>query len=145
MTASLTSYIPTPDAPMYSAAKHGILGLMGAMKRNLAKLNIAISVVAPGITKTPLLRGALGLDSIEEWVRAMKRLGVAINTPDTVSLAAAYLINAGMKASGVALLIQENQIVEVESGIARTRNLRMGVEMLQLFKRGREAPLSSRI
>jgi NAD(P)-dependent dehydrogenase (short-subunit alcohol dehydrogenase family) len=145
MTASLAGYLASAGAPMYCAAKHGIVGLMRAMKPELMKLNIAISAIAPGITKTPLLRANRESHSIEEWVARMKRYGIAINTVDIVGLATAYLINAGMKAKGMALLIQENQIAELESGIARTRKLWMGEEMLRLFRSERDAPLFSRI
>src|SRR5271170_4673529 len=55
MTASLAGYLASAGAPLYSAAKHGIVGLMRALKNDLATVNIAISVVAPGITVTPIL------------------------------------------------------------------------------------------
>jgi NAD(P)-dependent dehydrogenase (short-subunit alcohol dehydrogenase family) len=50
MTASLAGYLASAGAPLYSAAKHGIVGLMRALKSGLATVNIAISVVALGIT-----------------------------------------------------------------------------------------------
>ena len=64
LTSSLVGYLASAGAPLYSAAKHGmrsglvstspcsltyagIIGLMRALKQETAKLNIAVSVVAP--------------------------------------------------------------------------------------------------
>lgn len=145
MTASLAGYLASAGAPMYSAAKHGIVGLMRAMKQELAKLNIAISTIAPGITMTPILRVNRDLSSIEEWAKQMKKHGVPINKAETIALAVGYLIDGGMKANGMGLLIQEDQIAELESGIARSRGSWMGENQLSLFRGGRNAPLFSRI
>ncbi|QIW99578.1 hypothetical protein AMS68_005096 [Peltaster fructicola] len=57
MTASLAGYLGSAGAPLYSAAKHGLIGLLRALKNDTAKLGIAISLVAPGITLTDLVAG----------------------------------------------------------------------------------------
>jgi NAD(P)-dependent dehydrogenase (short-subunit alcohol dehydrogenase family) len=115
------------------------------MKQELAKLNIAISVIAPGITMTPILRINRDLTSIQEWATQMKKHGVPINKAETIALAVCYLIDGGMRSNGKGLLIQEDEIAELESGIAKTRKLWMGERMLKLFRGGRDAPLFSRI
>jgi NAD(P)-dependent dehydrogenase (short-subunit alcohol dehydrogenase family) len=144
MTASLAGYLSSAGAPLYSAAKHGIVGLMRALKNDLATLDIAISVIAPGITKTPILsqeRKDLQPQNIEEWAAGMQKLGVPMNKAETIALAVADLIQKGMAGNGQGILIQADQMAEIEGGIARARSLWMGEEMLRLFRGGRNAPL----
>ncbi|PGH12433.1 hypothetical protein AJ79_04269 [Helicocarpus griseus UAMH5409] len=143
MTASLAGYLASAGAPVYSAAKHGIVGLMRALKNDLAKLNIAISVVAPAITLTPIISkpGLHNNTDPAEWAASMTKIGVPINKVESVALAVAHLVNIGMQANGQGLLVQGDRMVEVERGIAKTREIWMGREMLDLFRGGREAPL----
>ena len=144
MTASLAGYLASAGAPLYSAAKHGIVGLMRALKNDLAKVDIAISVVAPGITVTPILsqeRKDLEIPDIDKWVAGMLKLGVPINKPETIALAVAHLIHKGMASNGQGILIQADQMAEIEGGIAKARSHWMGEEMLRLFRDGRNAPL----
>ncbi|EEH36398.1 hypothetical protein PAAG_06816 [Paracoccidioides lutzii Pb01] len=141
MTASLAGYLATTDAPVYSAAKHGIVGLMRALKNDLAKHNIAISVVAPAITLTPIITSPSRRNNADpaEWAAAMAKSGVPINKPESVALSVAHLINLGMQANGQGLLVQKDRMVDVERGIAKTREIWMGKEMLDLFRGGRSA------
>jgi hypothetical protein len=46
-----------------------------------------------------------------------------------------------MAANGQGILIQADQMVEIEGGIAMSRSMWMGEEMLRLFRGGRNAPL----
>lgn len=117
---------------------------MRALKNDLATVSIAISVVAPGITVTPILsqeRKGLKSNGIEEWAAGMQKLGVPINRAETVALAVAHLIEQGMGSNGQGVLIQADRMAEIEGGIARSRNVWMGEEMLELFRSGRKAPL----
>ncbi|KAL1953935.1 hypothetical protein VTO42DRAFT_2013 [Malbranchea cinnamomea] len=143
MTASLAGYLASAGAPMYSAAKHGIVGLMRALKNDTATLNIATSVVAPGITVTPILANAERRKgtSPAEWAAQMAKIGVPINKPETVALAVAHLVSLGMQGNGQGILIQQDRMVDLEWGLAKSRETWMGKEMLDLFRGGRTAPL----
>ena len=144
MTASLAGYLASAGAGNYSAAKHGIVGLLRALKNDTGKRHIAISAVAPGMTVTPIIQQERQLGSetqIEEFVKKMKAAGVPWNTPHTIALAVAYLINLGIKSNGMGLLIQNDRVTDVEAGLAKTRDGWMGEEQLRLFKGGRTAPL----
>jgi len=142
MTASLAGYLASAGAPLYSAAKHGIVGLMRALKNDTATLGIAISVVAPGITVTPILTGARETgQSPEAWAKHMQKVGVPINSAESIALAVGHLVNLGIKGNGQGILIQADRMVDLEAGIAKTRNVWMGEEMLSLFRGGRTAPL----
>lgn len=144
MTASLAGYLASAGAPLYSAAKHGIVGLMRALKNDLATVDIAISVVAPGITVTPILsqeRIDIKAGGIDEWAAGMQKLGVPINKAETIALVVAHLIHKRMASNGQGILIQANRMAEIEGGIAKARSQWMGEEMLKLFRGGRNASL----
>lgn len=145
MTASLAGYLASAGAPHYSAAKHGIVGLMRAMKQETAKLNIAISVVAPGITLTPILSQNREQIDPKKWREQMEKVGVPINKAESVGLAVVDLINQGMNANGKGILLQADKMIDLEYGIAKTRSSWMGREMLDLFRGGRTAPLFQRV
>lgn len=145
MTASLAGYLASAGAPHYSAAKHGIVGMMRALKQETAKLNIAISVVAPGITITPILTQNRPGATIEQWGRQMEQVGVPTNKAETVGLAVTDLMNQGLGGNGKGILVQGDRMVDMERGIAKTRETWMGKEMLDLFRAGRSAPLFPRV
>jgi hypothetical protein len=143
MTASLAGYLASAGVPLYSAAKRGIVGLMRAPRNDLATVDIAISVVAPGITVTPILsqeRIDIKAGGIDERAAGMQKLGVPINKAETIALAVAHLIHKRMASNGQGILIQANQMAEIEGGIAKARSQWMSEEMLKLFRGGRNAP-----
>ncbi|KXT05078.1 hypothetical protein AC578_7532 [Pseudocercospora eumusae] len=141
MTASLAGYLASAGAPLYSAAKHGVVGYLRALKGDCAKTGIAISVIAPGITLTPIILGRREGQSLEDWGKDMSGRGVPINSAETIGLTVANLMGQGMKANGSGVLIQANRMQELEGGIAKSRQQWMGKEMLDLFRGGRNAPL----
>lgn len=141
MTASLAGYLASAGAGVYSAAKHGIIGLLRALKGDCRKLGIGISVVAPGIVLTGLVEGRKQGEDLEAWGVRMRALGVPINTPEEIARAVVWLIGKGVEASGMGLLIQGGRCADVEAGIAKSRGTWMGKEMLELFRGGRNAPL----
>ncbi|EME41141.1 hypothetical protein DOTSEDRAFT_55052 [Dothistroma septosporum NZE10] len=141
MTASLAGYLASAGAPLYSAAKHGVVGYLRALKGDCAKAGIAISVIAPGITLTNIILGRRDGQSLEDWGRDMASRGVPINDAETVALTVANLMGEGLKANGKGVLIQANKMQELEGGIAKSRAQWMGKEMLELFRGGRNAPL----
>jgi NAD(P)-dependent dehydrogenase (short-subunit alcohol dehydrogenase family) len=130
---------------------------MRALKQDVKKFKISISVVAPGITKTPILvdnrHAEMGIgsggktqdDAIKEWSDKMSKVGVPINTAEGISLAVAYLINGGSQTNGAGLLVQNDKIWDFEAAMAKSRETWMGKEMLDLFRGGRGAPLFSRV
>lgn len=118
---------------------------MRALKHDVATLNIAISVVAPGITVTPILgqerKDLKQTRNIEEWATNMRKVGVPINRPEAIALAVSGLMAGGMKSNGAGVMVQADKMANIEEGIAKSRSLWMGKEMLDLFRGGRNAPL----
>ncbi|KAF2467028.1 NAD(P)-binding protein [Lindgomyces ingoldianus] len=147
MTASLAGYLASAGAPLYSAAKHGIVGLMRALKQECAKVNIAVSVVAPAITVTPIISSGNRETgkSPEQYAKEMAIQGVPINKVDSVALAVCWLFNEGKAANGAGIFIQGDKFVDLERGLAKTREQWMSKEMLDLFRGGRKAPLFVRL
>ncbi|KAK5071256.1 hypothetical protein LTR64_007760 [Lithohypha guttulata] len=141
MTASLAGYLASAGAPLYSAAKHGIVGLMRALKNDTATLDIAISVVAPGITLTEIISGRAEGESLPDWAKRMRKAGVPINDPSEIAANVVWLFSQGMKGNGKGLLVQAGRSADLEAGIAKTRSSWMGKEQLELFRGGRKAPL----
>ncbi|KAH7389524.1 hypothetical protein DE146DRAFT_166472 [Phaeosphaeria sp. MPI-PUGE-AT-0046c] len=147
LTASLAGYLASAGAPLYSAAKHGVVGLMRALKQECLKLNIAISVVAPAITVTPILTGnnRRMAASPDVYASEMAKAGVPINKPESIALAVCWLFNEGKKGNGAGIFIQADRFADLERGLAKSREQWMGKEMLDLFRGGRGAPLFDRI
>ncbi|EUC46854.1 hypothetical protein COCMIDRAFT_91776 [Bipolaris oryzae ATCC 44560] len=148
LTASLAGYLGSAGAPLYSAAKHGLVGLVRALKQECAKLRIAISLVAPGITVTPILaQGRPELRDLpyEEHAREMAKAGVPINSPDAVARAVCGLIGEGMAANGKGVWVQADRFADVERGLIKSREAWMGKEMLGLFKGGRGTAVFARL
>jgi NAD(P)-dependent dehydrogenase (short-subunit alcohol dehydrogenase family) len=119
----------------------GIVGLMRALKNDTATLNISVSVVAPGITLTDIVSGREAGESLSDWAKRMRGLGVPINDPGEVATAVVWLMSLGMGANGKGMLVQAGKVADVEEGIAKNRKVWMGAEMLELFRGGRSAPL----
>lgn len=117
---------------------------MRALKNEVAKSNIAISVVAPGITLTPILSQNRENLSPSQWGTKMEDFGVPTNKAETIGLVVADLMNQGKEANGKGILIQANRAVDLERGIAKSRETWMTKEMVDLFRSGRDAPVYSR-
>lgn len=71
----------------YSAAKAGIIGATKALALELAKRNITVNCVAPGLIETDMLEN-LPLDEIKNLIPA-RRAGI----PDEVAAAVAFLLS----------------------------------------------------
>jgi NAD(P)-dependent dehydrogenase (short-subunit alcohol dehydrogenase family) len=94
-----------PLSANYSAAKHGVLGLMRTAAMELGPHNVRVNAVCPGFIRTGLhgWQGAVDLmaghpgGTEEDLVQAGHHYGVLKNTgplePDNVSHAVAYLLS----------------------------------------------------
>lgn len=114
---------------------------MRALKNDTATLGIAVSVVAPGITLTDIISGRQPEESLQDWGTRMRGLGVPINSPTEIADCVVYLMSLGMQGNGKGLLVQAGRAADLEQGIATSRKIWMGDEMLRLFRGGRSAPL----
>lgn len=57
-TASMAGLIPTPFTVSYCATKHAVVGLSRALRLEAAPYGVRVSVLCPGVVRTPILDGA---------------------------------------------------------------------------------------
>ncbi|KAH8681051.1 putative oxidoreductase,short chain dehydrogenase [Xylariales sp. PMI_506] len=136
ITASFAGYIGSAGAPYYTSAKHAVVGLLRSLKADSAKLGIAVSVVAPAVTITPMVGTLDGTETPKEVAARLSKGGLTINSAETVALAVGHLIQGGIKSSGAGLLVQNDRMVDMERGYAKSRESIMGKEMLDYFRSG---------
>jgi hypothetical protein len=120
---------------------------MRSLKPDTKKFSIAISVLAPAITVTPLITSQeeRKSTSLDQEVSRLKESGVPINRPETVALAVGYIINGGMQSNGKGILVQADRMTDLELGYAKSRESIMGKEMLTIFRGGLGAETYRRI
>ncbi|EJU00137.1 short chain dehydrogenase/ reductase [Dacryopinax primogenitus] len=108
MTGSTASYLGEP-IPQYTTAKHGLLGLMRATKKNLLKHGITINLVCPWMTESNLM-----FDSLRE---ALIKHHIPINDPTSIGKALAYSAVSGQDWTGRTIYVADNTFTEIESKV----------------------------
>ena len=102
-TASVSGLVGSPNSPVYSAVKFGVIGFARSLAKRVVKDGIRVNVVCPGAIDTPMLRvfvarpdqqDTAGKDR-EELVRTrVTRIPMArAATPDEVANAALFLLS----------------------------------------------------
>ncbi len=96
----------------YTAAKAGVLGLSRHLAREWASAGITVNSVCPGIVDTPMVRGAVDAERLEQ-VRGSIPLGRLADPGEIASLVcflasaeAAYITGASVDIHGGELIIQ---------------------------------------
>lgn len=75
-TASVAGLLPTPGLGSYTASKHAVVGLSKALRIEAAPHGVRVSVLCPGVIRTPILDGGvygrkLGKQLSEDRLRAL--------------------------------------------------------------------------
>ncbi len=83
--SSIAGLVGNRGQTNYSAAKAGIIGAVKALALELAKRQITVNCVAPGLVKTDMTQG-LSIDEIRKMI-PMRRFG----RPDEIAAAVAFL------------------------------------------------------
>ena len=149
ITASMAGYHGLSEMPVYSAAKHGmswsdihavhtpgflndanyfvtgLVGLLRSLRSTAAAKEIAISLVAPGMTPTPLLTSLPGLQIGPNYTQSQLEAvwdhvigsGVPANKIQTVARLITYLANEGLNVAGHGFMVMGDQIRELEDSL----------------------------
>lgn len=114
-TSSLQGIKARPNYTVYTASKHGIVGLVKGLALELAPANIRVNAICPTVTETPMLEKFLpGMANDRE--EALKRFRATIplgRMPESVDTANALLFLASDEArmiTGVALALDGGQM-----------------------------------
>jgi 2-hydroxycyclohexanecarboxyl-CoA dehydrogenase len=89
LTSSEAGVVGTSGETVYSAAKAGVVTLAKSLAREWARFGIRVNVVAPGVTKTPLLESQGGDELLTSIVRGipLRRAG----EPSEIATAIAFM------------------------------------------------------
>lgn len=134
LTGSAASYLDTPPLWAYTAAKHGVLGLMRSLRSQFPKwgpassshTGMTINLIAPWFTKTPMA-ATLG-----------PRWG---NRPaNDAEVVARTLLWAGVSGvNGKGLWVGGNKTVEMEDALTGCRGVWLGEKMAEAVEEGQRA------
>jgi glucose 1-dehydrogenase len=88
--ASTNSFRPLPKQAVYTATKHGVIGLTKTAAIEYAGKGIRVNAVAPGAIDTPMLRGAMAARGSDE-AEVISRLSLIGRFGDPTEIANAVL------------------------------------------------------
>ena len=89
--ASIAGWVGFPGIPAYVAAKHGVVGLTKTAALELAKSNIRVNAVCPGVIETPMIeRFAHGEAQIKQQLAMGEPVG-RVGRPEEVAQAVLWL------------------------------------------------------
>ncbi len=138
-TASLAGLFGFQADPVYSAAKHGVVGLTRALVNLLPEANIRVNCVCPAVVRTPLVTGGLQSLDGKEREEAERRLSMMPMLPPEEIAGAVWDLIRDDTATGIAMGVSLNdtrRVVDapitlpVTSGI-RTRRREGGEGLFQ--------------
>lgn len=75
IVASTASLIGVPLAAEYCASKAGVLGLVRGASCEYAAKGVRVNAVLPGVTRTPMLEGALKDNNLEKYFASIHPIG----------------------------------------------------------------------
>ncbi|KAH8910365.1 putative oxidoreductase,short chain dehydrogenase [Coniochaeta sp. PMI_546] len=129
LTSSIAGITEAPGLFAYSAAKHGVIGIMRALRRFApAKYGVRANAICPWATDTQLLAGVA-----PKW----KKEKMPMNTPKDVALLILQCA-ADQSLNGKAVFVAGGRGFDTEEGIDRTLPQWMGEENAKVFLRGQE-------
>jgi NAD(P)-dependent dehydrogenase (short-subunit alcohol dehydrogenase family) len=91
-TASVAAFMPTPGLVSYGMSKHAVLGLSTSLRAESASAGIRVSVLCPGVIRTPVLEWGKYHEALEEMdVDGQRRIIERLRPMDPAAFAKAAL------------------------------------------------------
>ncbi|PSR99262.1 hypothetical protein BD289DRAFT_458642 [Coniella lustricola] len=127
LVSSIAGITEAPGLFSYSASKHGIIGLMRALRPFTPSRfgSVRVNAVCPWATDTQLLGGVK---------TAWEREGMPLNTP----LDVAKVVVQDESLTGTAIFVTGGRYFDTEEGLARTMPLWMGQHNAREFIKGQQ-------
>lgn len=128
LVSSIAGITEAPGLFAYSTAKHGIIGLMRALRPWApSRYGVRVNAICPWATDTQLL----GVKDM--WVREK----MPMNTPDDVGRIIVQC-SADGALNGTAVFVTGGRFFDTEEGVTRTLPQWMGAENAEIFFKGQE-------
>ncbi|KAI4836018.1 putative 3-hydroxyacyl-CoA dehydrogenase [Aureobasidium sp. EXF-8845] len=131
LVSSVAGFTEAPGLAVYSAGKHGVYGLMRALRKVLIKSSpypIRTNAICPWMTET---RMVTGIDA--DWAAA----GLPRNkASDVAQVIAGVMVAEAL--NGEALYVEGGRAWGIEEGIERTQEQWMGEKQSRDFMKGQE-------
>jgi NAD(P)-dependent dehydrogenase (short-subunit alcohol dehydrogenase family) len=142
-TGSAASYLDTPQLWTYTAAKHGVLGLMRSLRSVVGQWgDITVNMAAPWFTVTPMA-AVLGPKWGDRPVNSPKGVAKALIFAAVGKEWRVGGVNGeqqqGAPVNGCTFWIGGDKVVELEEGIWNARGMWMGEEMASAVNEGQKA------
>jgi NAD(P)-dependent dehydrogenase (short-subunit alcohol dehydrogenase family) len=106
-TSSGAGVVPAPGQPHYTAAKHGVLGIMKNVAQEYARKRIRCNSVLPGITDTAMIQESIDRNGPGYREMLEKTVpGGVIGKPEEVGEAAVWLCSdLASRVNGQSLMV----------------------------------------
>ncbi|MFZ5756395.1 MAG: SDR family NAD(P)-dependent oxidoreductase [Pseudomonadota bacterium] len=74
--SSMAGYLAAPDMPIYAASKFAVLGFSEALRGDMARHNIGVTAICPGVINTPIIaatimEGDMNSSTVRDKVQAL--------------------------------------------------------------------------
>lgn len=98
LTGSIASERGLPMTAGYNISKHAVLGLARSAASEVARHNVRVNCIVPGLIRTPMLEGiaaSFAGGDVEEGLKALAKIPSQgrIGTPEEVGAVAAFLMS----------------------------------------------------
>ena len=104
-TASVAGLLPYGGDPVYSATKHGVIGLVTSVAPQLGRAGVRVHAICPGGVDTPMAGGAWSSDEARARTKRTVPLGTMADAEDIASVAGFLLSDGARHVTGQTLTV----------------------------------------
>ena len=134
-TASMAGLVPSPSEGAYSATKHAVVGLSGALRIEAETFGIKVSVICPGVIETPMM---VTSDFVNvEGEEILKEL---IEKPMPVRKAAKVMVRGVRRNSAFIVVTESAHVIWRMYRMAPSSALALGKFIIDKFRKVRKEP-----